>query len=283
MNAMALLLVAASVSVDFGWQAGPDGELEYIIQVDPLQLDTLKEGFDITSRIPPEVRGVRTFRIRVGTDEVPREGISAVEPAPTTPAQPPTFTPSPANATPAETPQTPPSQPPPAVGSPATSSQPTNEDNGSWPTIRRPSDLQYSPQTPNNSTYTPVQPPKQNTDTQVSPIRDPDLSGGQLPSKEFEPQPAAPEPLEPDPTSGPLVHQHAGYVEPVTSNDTGDKTPATNENPPATSSSKPWLPLTLTTLALFASLGLNAYLGWIAYGIYRRYRDLADEMRAETA
>jgi hypothetical protein len=33
---------------------------------------------------------------------------------------------------------------------------------------------------------------------------------------------------------------------------------------------KPWLPLTLTLLALFASLGLNVFLGWIAVGLRRR-------------
>jgi hypothetical protein len=33
---------------------------------------------------------------------------------------------------------------------------------------------------------------------------------------------------------------------------------------------KPWLPLMLTLLALFASLGLNVFLGWIAVGLRRR-------------
>jgi hypothetical protein len=282
MNAMALLLVAASVSVDFGWKAGPDGELEYIIQIDPLQVETLKEGLDITSRIPPEVRGVRSFRIRVGTDEVPRDGISAVNTSPATPAKPPAVTPSPAATVPVETPQAPPSQPP------------TSDSSDNFPTIRRPSDLQYSPASPDNSSYTPIAPPSQNTDTQVSPIRDPNFRGSiQFPSKEFEPQPAAPNPLEPDPASGPLLHQPAGYVEPAppvesaASNGSAANAPATNTNSPATvpanSSSKPWLPLTLTTLALFASLGLNGYLGWIAWGIYRRYRELAEEMRSATA
>ena len=33
---------------------------------------------------------------------------------------------------------------------------------------------------------------------------------------------------------------------------------------------KPWLPLTLTILGLFASLGANVFLGWIAWGFRRR-------------
>ena len=40
---------------------------------------------------------------------------------------------------------------------------------------------------------------------------------------------------------------------------------------------KPWWPLTLTTLALFASIGANLYMGWITVGIYQRSLDLADE------
>jgi hypothetical protein len=33
---------------------------------------------------------------------------------------------------------------------------------------------------------------------------------------------------------------------------------------------KPWLPLTLTILGLFASLGANVFLGWIAWGFRRQ-------------
>ena len=33
---------------------------------------------------------------------------------------------------------------------------------------------------------------------------------------------------------------------------------------------KPWLPLTLTLLGLFASLGANVFLGWIAWGFRQR-------------
>jgi hypothetical protein len=34
--------------------------------------------------------------------------------------------------------------------------------------------------------------------------------------------------------------------------------------------SKPWLPLILTLLTLFASLGANVFLGWIAWGFRQR-------------
>ena len=35
----------------------------------------------------------------------------------------------------------------------------------------------------------------------------------------------------------------------------------------------------LTLLALFASVGLNLYLGWIAWDTYNRYQDLVADMR----
>jgi hypothetical protein len=40
---------------------------------------------------------------------------------------------------------------------------------------------------------------------------------------------------------------------------------------------KPWLPLTLAMLALFASLGGNVFLGWIAWDSYNRDRAAADK------
>jgi hypothetical protein len=47
---------------------------------------------------------------------------------------------------------------------------------------------------------------------------------------------------------------------------------------------KPWFPLVLTSFALFASLAANMYLGWIAIGIYRRYRSVVGQLhQARTA
>ncbi len=41
---------------------------------------------------------------------------------------------------------------------------------------------------------------------------------------------------------------------------------------------KPWRTLVLTSMALFASLAANVYLGWVALGIYRRYREVAAQL-----
>jgi len=41
---------------------------------------------------------------------------------------------------------------------------------------------------------------------------------------------------------------------------------------------KPWWPLMLAMLALFASMGGNLYMGWIVAGIYRKYLALTDDL-----
>ena len=45
----------------------------------------------------------------------------------------------------------------------------------------------------------------------------------------------------------------------------------------------PWVPLVLTSLALFGSLAANAYLGWVAVGIYHRYRDMCEQLHEAQA
>ena len=52
----------------------------------------------------------------------------------------------------------------------------------------------------------------------------------------------------------------------------------------AESEVRPWTPLILTTLALFASIGANGYLGWLAWSFFWRFRDAASDLaRARTA
>ena len=74
MNAMILLLASVTVGVDVGWQPLAGGGFEYIIQIEPETLESLKAGNDIISEIPPELVGVRRYRITVGTGPVPRIG-----------------------------------------------------------------------------------------------------------------------------------------------------------------------------------------------------------------
>ena len=51
---------------------------------------------------------------------------------------------------------------------------------------------------------------------------------------------------------------------------TPPRRPRRSNQPQPETPAKPWLPLTLTLLALFASIGANLFLGWIAWGLRRR-------------
>jgi hypothetical protein len=62
------------VGIDYGWQPVADGGFEYIIQIEPETLDSLKKGQDIFSQLPPKLRGIRAYRITVGTGPLPHEG-----------------------------------------------------------------------------------------------------------------------------------------------------------------------------------------------------------------
>ena len=83
MNGIAVLVALAAVGVDYGWQPAADGQLENIIQIEPATLESLKSGKDITSDIHPDARGVRRFRIHVGTGPLPCNGVLAANTPPT--------------------------------------------------------------------------------------------------------------------------------------------------------------------------------------------------------
>lgn len=98
MGAMVLFVAAVGLGIDTGWQPLPEGGLEYIIQIEPPMLESLKAGEEVASDIPPDLRGIRSYRIKVGTGELPRKaapepaadrGQSPLEPPPTqsTPGQ----------------------------------------------------------------------------------------------------------------------------------------------------------------------------------------------------
>ncbi|MBI2826588.1 MAG: hypothetical protein HYX69_18095 [Planctomycetia bacterium] len=74
MTGVLALIAATAVSIDVGWQPATGGGFEYIIQIEPELLDSLKTGTDVFSELPPFLRGVRGYRITIGHAELPREG-----------------------------------------------------------------------------------------------------------------------------------------------------------------------------------------------------------------
>jgi hypothetical protein len=84
-----VVMAVATLLIDYGWRALDGGGHEYIIQVPPELIDTLRaEGLE--SYVPPDVRDVRRIRIQVGSGalaeqegsgESPASGISEIKAA----------------------------------------------------------------------------------------------------------------------------------------------------------------------------------------------------------
>jgi len=68
-----LLLAAVTAGIDAGWQPLPDGGMEYIIQIEPHALESLAAGEEVVCEMPPGLKGVTSYRVRVGTGALPRE------------------------------------------------------------------------------------------------------------------------------------------------------------------------------------------------------------------
>jgi len=88
--------------------------------------------------------------------------------------------------------------------------------------------------------------------------------------------PAVPQLLDPDPVGRKMELQPASYAAEATesSPSPSDVKPQPYEpDEPA----KPWLPLTVALLVLFASLGGNLFMGWITWDARCRYRALLSE------
>ncbi len=182
MTTIAFFAAVSLFGIDVGWQPTPDGGVEYIIQIPPGAIESLRDGEAFQSDIPPEVlRDLRTYRIIVGNTTLPRK-------LPERPA---------------------------GELKAAAEKGPAAEQ------------------------------------------KTPEKSATAM---------AAPAPLPSNPASKPMIGQPADFVE--------EMKPAAATTP---ESAKPWLPLWLTAVALFASLGANVYLGWIAIDVRRRWRTLVEK------
>jgi hypothetical protein len=238
-----LCVAAVLLGIDAGWRRLPDGGLEYQIQIEPEVIANAgSSGVLIQSDVPPEARDIRSFRITVGKAQLAQESLPPAEVEPAEPG----------NAT-ANKPAADPSLPPPsmpAVGFEPNLPPPSMPAVGLGPNWLPPMDRPASP----------------------------DAGAGQslpgAPAKQ-EPMPAettaVPRTLLADPSGRPLEVQPAVHLQPAGSAPGSDKTPSPQPT-------RPWLAMTLTLLALFASLGGNVFLVWIAADFRRRYRTLARRM-----
>jgi hypothetical protein len=80
MNGIALLLIAATLGVEYDWHTTDDGQIEYVLIVEPDFLTSLADGSEIRSSVPPELESVHRLCIRIAQ---PAKG--GVLPRPTAP------------------------------------------------------------------------------------------------------------------------------------------------------------------------------------------------------
>jgi hypothetical protein len=65
MNGIALLLMAATLGVEYDWQALDDGQIEYTLIVEPDFIPALGEGSEIRSSVPDVLESVQRLCIRI--------------------------------------------------------------------------------------------------------------------------------------------------------------------------------------------------------------------------
>jgi hypothetical protein len=244
-----VLLAAAAIGLDYGWQPLDDGGFEYIIQIEPELLDSLQAGEALRSDLPPFLRDVRSYRIQVGRGQVPRLGnpqAAVVQTPVTTPQQ---------TAEPPE---------------PVKQEPPIRAPGNRWTPYGEPS------QEP------PAQPPR---DSQRYHDYRTETPKPKLPAEPQQlPRPVdddTPRRIQPDPATTAMVQQISAYGagDTKTPESKAAGGPSANKASVAEAPAKPWLPLTFTLLGLFVSLGGNAYLGLQWWSIRLRCQQLLRDRR----
>jgi hypothetical protein len=74
MTGLLVCLSAAALGVDYGWQPIAGGGIEYVIQIEPQMLEALKRGEDVSSALPAGAQNIRRYRILVGDVTLPHHG-----------------------------------------------------------------------------------------------------------------------------------------------------------------------------------------------------------------
>lgn len=278
MNVILIAVATTALGVDIGWQPLSDGGSEYIIQIEPQLLTTLKNGNDLTSEVPAWLN-VRRYRITVGTGELPQD-----------PKQPPAE-PARAQSRSAPAAKDPRTEQPSAAdenafktqadrptGSAANAPGSTGGTAAKGPALGNPTEAAGNDETifKSHGSFPSLKPIDPASEAPRLPAKQPAHAGEQPPAE-----------LSPDPRSGPLAGQRVTFDDHAGGSHRAAKPPhmaADAETPAHTAeaapASKPWLPLVLTILALLVSLGGNIYLGWVAWEARYRYRGLVDKFGA---
>ena len=65
------MLAMTATAVDYGWQPLEGGGIEYVIRLEPGSIESLRAGQDIASELPPDLAGLKSFRITFIPGEPP--------------------------------------------------------------------------------------------------------------------------------------------------------------------------------------------------------------------
>ncbi len=318
MNGLAILIVTATLGVEMGVQATQNGDFEYIVRVEPELLEAFAAGEPIINEIPDELRGGGRLRIVVGNQPLPPlrkpvisfpAGGPLSDDAPKSP--PPFLQPPPTNPNtfPPLAPLTDSTIPPNGHLRP-NGNLPPGGNNGEGefkpfipPPLPNPRDLKvleglgndavrdraFDPPIdnlkPGGNDFSPSGPSGKVPPSQP-PIPDPDPQTRRQVDPFSHPVQVATQPLRPLDTDEPPRFQKTSFSEDAKiadaknqqSTEAGQKEKS-GITDTGTEADRPWTPLAITSLLLFGSVGLNAYLGWISRVFYRRYRQLTRQMR----
>ena len=70
MNGLAVLLCAAALGVEHNWRTTEEGQLEYVLQVEPTFLTSLQQGQAVTSKLPATAKEVHRLCLRIASGDV---------------------------------------------------------------------------------------------------------------------------------------------------------------------------------------------------------------------
>ncbi len=290
------VLLGAILGVDVGWTPAPDGSGEqvYIIQIEPELLDRLSDGEVVTSIIDSRAGAITQFRIQVGNGKLPR--LAAASPGTEDAEQPEvihsilppvpdeqvlTISAAPAPQEPDVTPHAP------SLDVRRAGEEPVGGDRGS--------DFLFNFRATTETNTFPGDEPGTSAELTNEEVHAAISTANDVPPPgEFVPNPAviSPQPVLPEPGGGDTsVNAPAAAVDakpfvevaPATYEEIVDAlTDRPDAEPPRGQAARPWLPFTLTFMALLASLGGNAYLGYIFIALYRRHRQASNAANAST-
>lgn len=234
-------IAAILLGIDARWPSLPGGGVEYIIQIEPHVLDRLKSGAveAIESDVPPYVSDVRAYRITVGTERLAKDAPAADVGLPIVVGVDADWTPLPEGGVQC---------------------------------------LLWIDRSAFEELGKPGRAIQGDVPSGVKNIRSYKITAG------TKPPPPDPRTFQPDPVSKPIPAEPAVHVEQVTQQPKAQQPPATDskpaggEEPQPKGPAKPWWPLTLALFGLFASLGGNLFLFWVARDSRKRYRALVQRL-----